>query len=229
MTERHAFIIPIGDWSGDGHGHCETFPASATKPIEAVREAFFSAKAKHPLVSPDVFCHRYEDPSVPEAVQAEVKRLGGPDLPGKLTDADDPLRLMAETIVWFLNLGDPELDVQLSLEPETPRVLRLRREEAAHQLPWVRPVRLASMDQRPPWVVEDLMDDISKEMRGIAKKLAVVHDGTDLEVLCWEAASYIKRLEVVAKETARRIEAGDDLGPQVSQALRNLGVNYEDD
>ncbi len=54
---RFAFQIPIGDWSGDYHSICEWFDATAAKPVGAVREAWFAAKAKLPeACHPDKFC-----------------------------------------------------------------------------------------------------------------------------------------------------------------------------
>ena len=37
----HSFALPIGDWSGDGHGHCEWFTVRSNKPLEDVRKAHF--------------------------------------------------------------------------------------------------------------------------------------------------------------------------------------------
>ena len=63
MGKRHLFTIPIGDWSGDGHGQDRSFYASASKPIEAVREAYFAAKEKlPPEACPENFCNEYDQP-----------------------------------------------------------------------------------------------------------------------------------------------------------------------
>lgn len=37
----HTFRLPIGDWSNDGHGHCEYYLIFSNKPLEEVREAHF--------------------------------------------------------------------------------------------------------------------------------------------------------------------------------------------
>mgnify|MGYP003474037794 CR=1 FL=1 len=34
------FKIPIGDWSGDGHGKCEIFIVECNYPVERVRQAY---------------------------------------------------------------------------------------------------------------------------------------------------------------------------------------------
>lgn len=110
--DRFHFRIPIGDWSGDGHGKCENFPASAAKPIDSVREAYFAAKARHPKICPEEFCHEYEDSSVPEAVAKAVAEAGGPKVFAK-EDEGPGADGMAEYVVWFLNQGDPDLDAKL--------------------------------------------------------------------------------------------------------------------
>ena len=114
---RHAFRIPIGDWSGDGHGQCDWYDATATKPIEDVREAFYEAKKKFPEVNPEIFCSQYEDREVADEIQEELKCLGAP-IPEEMDDFDS--WSMAEIVVWFLNQGDPDLDVRLYQEATVP-------------------------------------------------------------------------------------------------------------
>lgn len=112
---RHAFKIPIGDWSNDGHGQCEWYYATAAKPIEAVREAFFKAGKLFPKVNPETFCRDYQDGEVPGEVQAELKFWGVPFDPDEFW-----AREMADIVVWFLNQGDPDLDVRLDPEVAVP-------------------------------------------------------------------------------------------------------------
>ena len=114
-SKRHAFTIQIGDWSGDGHGQCETFHATAAKPIEDVREAYFTAKKKHPDVCPESFCDEYEDSNVPTEVRERITALGGPAI-GDDFDAER----MANVVAWFINLGDPAVDVTISPREEVP-------------------------------------------------------------------------------------------------------------
>lgn len=49
----HQFRIPIGDWSGDGHGHCDWYTIRSNKPVEAWREAYFKSNARWPELAPD--------------------------------------------------------------------------------------------------------------------------------------------------------------------------------
>lgn len=45
MTSEYRWQLPIGDWSGDGHGKADWFTVVSAKPVDAAREAFFAAKA----------------------------------------------------------------------------------------------------------------------------------------------------------------------------------------
>jgi len=115
-TQRHAFRIPVGDWSGDGHGKCDYIDATAAKPIGDVREAYFAAKAKVPaLIHPESFCEAYEDSSVPDDVAAALRAAGAP-LPEDLEDGFGG-DAMAAIVAWFINQGDPACDVRLDGNP----------------------------------------------------------------------------------------------------------------
>ena len=119
---RYAFKIPIGDWSDDGHGKCDWFAATAAKPIEAVREAWFKAKELYPTVSPDSWCDAYEDNEIPDDVRLILEQMKAP-IELSTLDGDDnyiDVDLMAILVVWFLNLGDPKLDAKLDPESATP-------------------------------------------------------------------------------------------------------------
>lgn len=50
---QNIFQIPIGDWSGDGHGQCEWYTVKSNKPVEAWREAYFKSQARWPELAPD--------------------------------------------------------------------------------------------------------------------------------------------------------------------------------
>jgi hypothetical protein len=115
MSKRHPFTIQIGDWSDDGHGKCETFYATAARPIDIVREAYFTAKKKHPDVCPESFCNDYEDSVVPAEVRDRIAALGGP----KIGDDFDPEQ-MANVVAWFIGLGDPEIDARIEPRETVP-------------------------------------------------------------------------------------------------------------
>lgn len=117
-SERFRFMVPIGDWSGDGHEKCVEVCASAAKPIEAVREAFFSAQAKLPDLDPTKFCHEYENDEVPAKVR-EVLEQNFPDIDPEGFSTDE----MAAYVVWFLNQGDPDLDARIDEEAGVPSLV----------------------------------------------------------------------------------------------------------
>lgn len=111
---RFPFVIPIGDWSGDGHDRCAHIHASAKKPIDAVREAFFAAQEKLPALDPTTFCRKLGDDKLPARVKRILLDLDPALDPDELDDANG----MALYVAWFLNQGDPDLDVQIAAEPE---------------------------------------------------------------------------------------------------------------
>lgn len=122
MGERHRFKIPIGDWSGDGHGKCDYFEATAAKPVEAVREAYFAAKTKLPKCCPEEFCEAYGDSSISTETRALLREAGAPIPSDETMDNDygfSPAN-MAAVVVWFLNQGDAELAVQLEPVESVP-------------------------------------------------------------------------------------------------------------
>ena len=113
---RYAFMIPIGDWSGDGHSIKEEYHATAAKPIEDVREAYFAAKKKlPPECCPENFCNLYEEPEMAEESRAALTAAGY-NVPEEI-DA----KAIASIVVWFLNQGDPSADVRL--DGERPEML----------------------------------------------------------------------------------------------------------
>jgi hypothetical protein len=116
---RHTFKIPIGDWSNDGHGKCDWFIATAAKPVEEVRIAYFAAKKMKTLkgLDPESFCHGYGEGSIPDEKRAKLHELGAPIDPVNAEgDYEFGPDEMAAIVVWFLNQGDPELKVKLSAD-----------------------------------------------------------------------------------------------------------------
>jgi hypothetical protein len=110
MSKRTAFRIPIGDWSGDGHGHFEYYVATAALPIEKVREAYFTAKKRlDTKICPENFCNNYTESAIEEDVRKLLQRA---EAPIKDFDAFD-CGEMAEYVVWFINQGNPLVDAKL--------------------------------------------------------------------------------------------------------------------
>ena len=95
--------IEIGDWSGDGHGKCQTFTFESNLPIEEVREAYFAAREQHPEICPESFCAEYEDYDIPKKVRDRAKQLGFKFRKNIATED------LAEFTAFFCMLGDDNL------------------------------------------------------------------------------------------------------------------------
>lgn len=118
--QKHPFIIPIGDWSDDGHGKCEYFHATAEKPFKDVCLAFKAARElfKTDGFTPEKVCDEYQDSQISdEHVEFLAKRGYEVDPENFYTEE------MAELVVWFLNQGDPELNAELAQNKEKPPTL----------------------------------------------------------------------------------------------------------
>lgn len=116
--KRFKFQIPIGDWSNDGHGKCEYFTASSFKTFEDVCKAYEKAKEKFKddNFSPESFCDEYESAAVDPNTFQLMKKHGF--IKGDIDDLEDfYIDEMADFVVWFLNQGDPELNVKLDNKP----------------------------------------------------------------------------------------------------------------
>ncbi len=112
----YEFKIAIGDWSGDGHGKSDHYTYKTNKPIEEVREAYFSAIKKLGKDYPGTICQNYEDSSVTPEVIAELKERGFTFT--RHDDEEDDGTIypyqdgMLELTEWFLKQGDPELKLE---------------------------------------------------------------------------------------------------------------------
>lgn len=136
--KRFLFRFDLGDWSADGHGMHETFTVSAAKGMKAAENAFKEAKKKYPKLNPENFCADYDDNTIPKEVIKEAAELGFkfPDAdledpyepdedkkdegPGEFMSFCGDNRVIAEYIVWYLNLANPKLDARLVPEKELP-------------------------------------------------------------------------------------------------------------
>jgi hypothetical protein len=115
------FNIQIGDWSGDGHGHCENFRFVANKPIVDVREAYFAAKKRHPNICPEKFCDEHEVGTIPDDVHAALLAAGAPirsedDLEQEGITAEE----LAAIVAWFCCQGDSDLVIKPDPAPPVP-------------------------------------------------------------------------------------------------------------
>lgn len=116
----YRFVLPIGDWSGDGHGKCREFHVQSNKPVEAAREAYFAAAEKlgFTLDADDGPCSQYEDDEISPDMHARLEGAGLP-LPNDSDEVTDDY--FAELVLAFCMKGDAEL--KLALEPHLPMLM----------------------------------------------------------------------------------------------------------
>lgn len=114
-------MIPVGDWSNDGHGKCDYFHATAAKPFKKVCQAFKAAKKlfKKEGFTPENICSGYQDNEVKKETITLLAKYGY-----KVNSEKFYTREMAELVVWFLNQGDPDLNAKLLSEDKKPPILR---------------------------------------------------------------------------------------------------------
>lgn len=128
----YKFKLPIGDWSGDGHGHCEWFIVDSNKPFADVEKAFKAAKRKKALkeVHPQTICSDYEETAVKPEVWAKLRALGFAPFETKEEYSDFEnnkyeayvvdASLMAILVCWYIEQGDKELKLSLMEDEEMP-------------------------------------------------------------------------------------------------------------
>lgn len=118
MENMYKFKIPIGDWSGDGHGHAEWYIVECNKPVEYVRELYFQACDKigftldgHHKLTP---CAEYEDYKFPRETFQKLLNFGielDKDLINYIyeTESTDGSDGFIEIVLSFIRTQDPEL------------------------------------------------------------------------------------------------------------------------
>lgn len=107
MAELYQFKIPIGDWSGDGHGKCTWFVVNSNKPVEEWRKAYFAAAKQWPQLQPDgdalARC------PVEEWPLAEIKEVLSYEI-----NMDDAHQSLAEYMLVFCQRKDPSLTFEFA-------------------------------------------------------------------------------------------------------------------
>ncbi len=111
---QYMFKIAFGDFSNDGHGQTDTRVFKSRKPIEAVREAYFAGTSKAP--APHTLCSEYEEDHLQPAALKKLKALRAPLYKGERADVD----WIAKYTAWYLNLSDPELEIEEVPERQLP-------------------------------------------------------------------------------------------------------------
>ena len=122
--ERYRFILPIGDWSSDGHGQCEEFILESSEPVEWLRELHFRIKDELGF-DIEAVCSNYQVDIMTEAQLADIERI----LPGFLgqhgineetyVEAKD----MAELWIALVRKLDATLELRITEEPALPTLM----------------------------------------------------------------------------------------------------------
>jgi len=96
--------FPIGDWSGDGHGKCDTYLATTPMSVQEVREAHFAAPSVLGFDIGDI-CKDYHESEIDESILEKISAV----LPA--WDNERMENTEALFILWIslLNLIDPRL------------------------------------------------------------------------------------------------------------------------
>ena len=118
--KRFYYVLPVGDWSCDGHNQFTDYNVNAAKDSAAILAAYEVAKETLPELDPLPYCKDFEDSYVDGAVALKVEELSD-ELGLYDTEFDEfseTATLNPDTwaryLVWYVNQGDPELDLVLA-------------------------------------------------------------------------------------------------------------------
>ncbi len=116
------FKIPIGDWSGDGHGICEWYIAKAEGTLEDVREAYFKGCENLPKeLIPENLFSKYQESACTLEIARKIYELSSIDF--GINDSEESVYCLPETlaqyVVWVINRGNSLLNVLV--EEDYPR------------------------------------------------------------------------------------------------------------
>lgn len=101
--------FPIGDWSNDGHGKCETYLISTDLNIEDVREAHFAVPEKLGFDIGDL-CNDYGNCYLDEEIQNKIL-----DVCTEFNDLSDMISENTMIKIWIglLNYINPALNLKI--------------------------------------------------------------------------------------------------------------------
>lgn len=121
--------IQLGDPSRDGHNMSEDRVINSNKPVLDWEKAYKVAKKKSGIEL-ECVCQDYEDSCLDPEVWAKLKELGWTSSWSEKRikkfedDGYEKLRmnldLMTDLILWYLKLGDPELELSETSIKEIP-------------------------------------------------------------------------------------------------------------
>jgi len=109
----YKFYLPVGDWSDDGHGHCEKFLIRSNVPVEQVREAHYRIKDVTGI-DIETVCAEYQKDTISREVLEKLKAL---EIPCEC-DPDEPVSVddMAKLWLALLQKADPSMQLEILLD-----------------------------------------------------------------------------------------------------------------
>jgi len=119
-SQKYLLLLPIGDWSLDGHEDCNWYTCEANKPVEQIRETHFKIQ-KTTGINIHEICSMCNENTVNIDTHNQLKKIGfnkrnrTPD--NKITFTPDD---MIELWVFLLQKTDPELIITICVEEEIP-------------------------------------------------------------------------------------------------------------
>lgn len=125
----YIFLMPIGDWSKDGHGQCEYFKIRSNVPVEQVREAHYKIKDVTGINIEDICSEYEEDFMTPQEAKAlETIGFNVTEIIQSLKDTghyvSDGILLTPENMrdIWMflLQKTDPSIHLEVIQEDDLP-------------------------------------------------------------------------------------------------------------
>lgn len=113
----YRFIMPIGDWSGDGHKRCDYFTIESNKPIKDIREAHFNIKTKTGI-DIETICTNARHATIPTDILTKLKAYGYTPSNCYGDETIPCSNDMATIWAILLMKADPELDLTIIVEEE---------------------------------------------------------------------------------------------------------------
>lgn len=119
---KHKFILPVGDWSGDGHEKCNNYTIESNKPVKEVAVAYFKSREANDGFDIGKICGDYEDHTLHDWQIEAIQKMGVE--PSE--HIDNAKWMMTDDVInlWmaFLNKIDPDLKLTISEEPRFPYI-----------------------------------------------------------------------------------------------------------
>jgi len=108
----NTYQLPIGDWSHDGHGHCEWFTVTSDASAKEIFAAYHDSVKLHPDIDPDKICNEYGENIIDPDILEKIIAAGFNGFTHSEDDGVDTDQFV-EYVVWFINLGKPSVNLTL--------------------------------------------------------------------------------------------------------------------